>query len=121
MTGPRILVVDDDAGTRTKWRDQLASVPALQAARVEPLGGEELQTAIRLLAQRQLSARDTRRPAEYEPACEFDSCDILLVDYDLIGLANVSAVTGEDVAYLARCYSRVGIIVTLNRGGDNTF
>jgi hypothetical protein len=47
---------------------------------------------------------------------------VLVVDYDLIGLDKHSYITGESIAYLARCYSSCGYIVTLNEfGGSNSF
>ncbi|MBK8180619.1 MAG: hypothetical protein IPK67_17325 [Planctomycetes bacterium] len=38
----------------------------------------------------------------------------MFVDYDLIELDGANYLTGEDVAYLLRCFSKCGVIVLLN-------
>jgi hypothetical protein len=56
-----------------------------------------------------------RRP--WEKPCEFDAADIVLIDYDLVGTDDTksASLTGEGVAYLARCYSDVGVIVAFDQ------
>src|SRR4051812_10875557 len=44
----------------------------------------------------------------------FDDVDILILDYDLRYLVKGEFLTGETVAFLARCYSSCGLIVGLN-------
>src|SRR6202011_5086852 len=69
--------------------------------------------AIVVLERRRREARDGQGTAS--EASLFDEADIVFLDYDLVRLADVEArvagsESGELVAYLARCYSRCGII-----------
>jgi hypothetical protein len=48
-----------------------------------------------------------------------DQASVFIVDYDL--LKSRSFLTGENVAYLARCFSKCGLIIGLNQYGENTF
>ena len=61
------------------------------------------------------------------PSNPLDDVDVLILDYDLYEMGTRGSVkahervTGEEVAYLARCYSRCRAIVGLNQFGENPF
>ena len=51
----------------------------------------------------------------------FDDVDLLVLDYNFIDLDEISGLTGQRLAYLARCYSACKYIVILNQFGTNRF
>jgi hypothetical protein len=50
-----------------------------------------------------------------------DDSHVLVLDYDLLKLGDGSSETGENLAYLARCFSTCGFIVGMNQFGENPF
>lgn len=79
------------------------------------MAGDDLGTAIEKLGERRETARKSRRRAAPLEEHQFDNAAILIIDYDLMDVDSTSSMNGENVAYLARCYSRCGLIVGLNR------
>ena len=91
-------------------------------ARVSALTGNKLKGAIRKLRERERNWADNSRwrPRRYK--AHFDSADILVLDYRLADLYGQDGyMTGEDLAALARRYSRAGPIVSVNRFGAPSF
>ena len=81
---------------------------------------EEFKTIVDTLETRRAQAR-TAEPPAFADTCKLDDADILIVDYDLLSLKSAGVMTGENVAYLARCFSRCGFILGLNQFGVNPF
>src|SRR5712664_2014316 len=120
MTKKTILVCDDNAQVARNWRSQIEKVcPSNFTA--ESLQEDQLITTISQLEERRKNARKPRGVKVTWHANKFDEADILIVDYDLLNLNGQSYLTGENLAYLARCYSRCKLIVGLNEFGTNDF
>ncbi|HEV2398737.1 MAG TPA: hypothetical protein VGS27_17465, partial [Candidatus Sulfotelmatobacter sp.] len=112
MSKQTILVCDDDQTRVDAWQTRLEQLKI--PFRVQGLAGQGLGTAIEALGRRrETSRRSGRRTAWEEQA--FDSAAMLIIDYDLLNVDPTSSMNGENVAYLARCYSHCGLIVGLNR------
>lgn len=125
MTKKRILIFDDDTQRAKGWSDSIRESTSVRRefATPEIIKPPEFQAAIRILNERRKSARKTDDEESIAPI-EFDSADIFLIDFDLFELNEITYITGEEVAYLARCYSRCGIIVGVNqfrKYGDKLF
>ncbi len=115
MTTRKILTFDDEEGRARRWADRLNSLtPIKNLFEVRPLQIVEFAPMVEELRQRRLDARQTRKPHEAAWDHKLDEAAILIVDYDLLKLNKVTFITGEEIAYLARCYSRCGLIVNLN-------
>lgn len=115
-----ILICDDEAGRRDEWKEALEGLrPTLDGWVVELLGSDfadELQT----LKDRELASRTGELDRKAES--RFDAAQVLVVDYDLLQFEGSGWVTGENVAYLARCYSTCEVIVGVNlTGQENPF
>ncbi len=129
-----LLVVDDDPDRGEGWQATLRGVPKVAAEfEVRLLSAEGFSRALEELESRRDAARGDSGgeetgswELELEPN-EVDDADLLVLDYDLYELGNRrqakarERVTGEEVAYLARCYSRCKTIVALNQFGENGF
>ena len=121
-----IVICDDEKDRARRWKERLLALPSVSAAfEVRALEVNEFHAAIRDMQRRQRAARgdDTTRDAQADNA--IDTADVLIVDFDLIGLQVPNSTsgaealgpseTGERIAYLARCYSRCRTIVALNQ------
>ena len=116
-----ILVVDDNQSLVEGMKTRVESATEL-FAKVTTLSGGALKCAIRDLRQREShwATSGSWRPQGYNGS--FDSADILVLDYRLADLYGADAyMTGEDLAALARRYSRAGPIVSVNRFGEQSF
>jgi len=127
MNKKKILICDDDSTMAQNWKKQLDALTSVKREFVvEPLKKKDFEKCISQLEQRRLRARKKPGKSEIEDSIEFDETDILILDYDLLNpkAENSEAekfIEGETVAYLARCYSRCGLIVALNQFGVNSF
>jgi len=128
----RVLICDDERERSQRMAANLARILAdHQGVTVNALTPREFADAIAGLEQRQKKARSnpaaasakmstplsTAKDSDEHP---FDAADILFLDYDLVQLTEVDnyaggSESGERVAYLSRCYSRCGTIVTYNQ------
>jgi hypothetical protein len=119
----RIVVCDDT-------NDPLASVVA-KIEELKPAGSPEVilysgksvtEIARSLEARRRAAAGHSG--ADAAPAWgshQFDAVDLLILDYNYVDLEDASGLTGQRLAYLARCYSGAKFIVVLNQFGKNRF
>jgi hypothetical protein len=105
----RIVIFDDEDGPRQAWGEKIRSVVAAGEFQVDVVGNGDFKAALQVLQSRRAAARK-RLELSDEPTL-FDTAGILFVDYDLFNLHE----TGEEVAYLARCFSKCGIIVAVNQ------
>jgi hypothetical protein len=117
MAKMKLLLCDDDPRRVDGWAHTLNGVAeTARQFEIKPLLKSEFLDSMEELHRRRRDAR-LRKPLKINTT-PFDSADLLVIDYDLIALDNE---TGEDVAYLARCYSHCGLIVMLNEVATNDF
>ncbi len=117
-----ILIYDDDAGTGCRYRERLQALDVVAAQfDVQCVDKECLHATVQELERRRTAARKGNEGQDTCTECSFDRADILFLDFDLVEAGSLGLMTGEALAYLARCYSRCGAIVALNQFGDNTF
>ncbi len=121
----KILIYDDDPETANRWEKELGGLkPVRDVFYVKSITRNDFEKAVSQLENRQRGARSSLAP---EPAWGnnlFDKAAILILDYDLLDVDKKTYLTGETVAYLARCYSSCGLIIAYNqygKYGDNSF
>jgi hypothetical protein len=116
MTRRRVVIFDDEDRFRENWVARLREVPGFEeefealTAKTDAFGAD-----LKVLYNRRLVARQNREVAVSAPL--FDETDILIIDYDLLELNE----TGEEVAYLARCFSQCGTIIAVNQFAKEGF
>lgn len=116
----RVLIFDDDSSVRSEWRDHLSQVDGFDDEfKAETWETERFRDALAGLEKRLEDARGDG--PDWEKGNPLDAVDILFIDYDLLTLYGDKFEVGENVAYLARCYSRCGLIVGVNQYGENEF
>lgn len=115
-----IRVCDDVAGQAKSWVEQVEQVQ--DEFEVQRLAEENLREEIKKLEGRREAARIDGRSQGSQRSL-LDSTAILIVDYDLLKISKDYRLTGENVAYLARCYSGCGLILVVNQFhfGEKTF
>ena len=122
---PNVLVCDDVDSTAGDWEAELKQIDVVEAQfNVTRLLVADFKEAVQELEMRRRAPRDPDGKHSPKPWGEhiFDKAAMIIVDYDLLDLEHDSYLTGENVAYLARCFSRCGTIVALNQfGGENSF
>ncbi len=120
-----VLLCDDETEQAQRCRESLEALCI--DITIKTLVGQELLDQVDILDQRAVQARHgadrptsrakKAKPRPWERQCEFDRADVVLIDYDLVGTDDTrsASLTGEGVAYLARCYSDVGVIVAFDQ------
>src|SRR4051794_31495141 len=117
MAGKRtILVCDDRPSSIEAWTRRLKSPAVGSGFVIKTLDdSEHFDEEVKKLEARRDSAKTWSDDHEWTNATAtiFDDADILVIDFDLYELSK--GATGERISYLARCYSRCGLIVALNQ------
>jgi len=116
----KILVYDDEKQFTETLQARIAGVAALKGSfRVTPLKQDDFAASVAALSDRQKAFRTSREVGTDQ--LPLDDADILVVDYDLLSSNAGPLLTGETVAYLARCFSSCGLIIGVNQYGENPF
>jgi hypothetical protein len=129
-----ILVCDDDASRVEMWANDIRQVDSVaETFDVRALQPHQFADAFRALVGRKASARTGQLERAEGPVPDalsaVDSADLLVVDYDLTPVADrtpdpvedkraldeLIGKTGEEFAYLARCFSTAAGIVVVNQ------
>jgi hypothetical protein len=120
----QILLLDDEKGSGLEWKKRLEdlwkSLGLEQNFEAFALSPSDLNEALKGLHSRRSAARENPLDVS-DDENRFDLADILFVDYDLFHVSDSEEsgstfdLTGATVAYLARCFSRCGLIVSVNQ------
>ncbi len=115
-----IFVYDDERQIGKRWQKDLLNIPSVRSAfDVEDLDADFTQAVTELEERRRDARKKDGAPLTSNP---FDRASVLIIDFDLFRNENARYLTGEEVAYLARSYSRCGVIIGINQfGKDNPF
>lgn len=114
----KIAVFDDEKRQRKRWHKHLEELN--RGDDVLEMHPDEFRGQVDALESRRRESRNNnvKTVEECGKESEFDTIDILIVDYDLLQSMELS---GEDIAYLVRCYSKCGLVLALNQFGDKRF
>src|SRR5262245_57675708 len=112
-----IVVCDDKETPFAGVVKKLEKLKPRGSPKIELYSGEHVTKLARALELR----RKKDRNAPYRVKHQVDTIDLLIWDYNVKDLSNAMGLTGERLAYLARCYSNSSYIVVLNQFGKNRF
>jgi len=108
-----VVFVDDDDRLLDEWRGKWQEAcPKGKAVLEDNKTADTKSEIFQLSTARHGTRKDPRHVVAETPL--FNKADLVLVDYDLIELEQSTALTGEDIAYLLRCFTTCGVIVLLN-------
>lgn len=120
-----IRVYDDVEGRGERYAERLRKLEVVRRSfdEVESIRHKDLREELQALRTRQTR---TRRGEKWDDeTLILDETSILILDFDLLKTFEETFLTGEEVAYLARCFSECGLLVGLNidiqKAGENPF
>jgi hypothetical protein len=110
----KILFFDDDERRARRWAEELERLPIVNRDfDVQHMTIGDFKLAKEDLNGRRKKAREKEGGRATDWSHSLDQVAILIVDFDLLQFD--ADVTAESIAYLARCYSRCGLVVALNQ------
>lgn len=122
MSKEKILVYDDETSVGEGYVDRLKKLESVtNAFDVEIFDEGEFSESLKTLKERQKYLREGK---SWEGDTSIlDSTSIFIIDFDLINPLKPSGLvsSGEEVAYLTRCFSKCGMVVGLNLVRGNVF
>jgi hypothetical protein len=110
----KIVFVDDNDTFLDDCRARFKRGCPGKGVQIEENDRDTTQRAVLSLDQARRKTREGKELAVADGADLFNDADIVIVDYDLMELEATTALTGEDIAYLVRCFSTCGFVVLLN-------
>jgi len=117
----KVVLIDDEEKKVDLWLNDLQALqmPQFSFERAAP---DQVVEYLNALDKRRLAAE--KDESVFDVQCEFDEADVIVVDFDLRYLRDHQGfATGEEIAYAARMFTRVAIIVVVNHPaiGPNDF
>lgn len=113
----KIIVCDDKEAPLSGVVKRLEKLKPVKSPEIKLYSGDSVTRLARTLELRRKKDRKAPKWGDHE----FDTVDLLVLDYNFKDLTNAMGLTGERLAYLARCYSNTCFIVVLNQFGKNRF
>ncbi|MDY2564055.1 hypothetical protein SON66_12350 [Pseudomonas syringae] len=113
----RVLILDDETSRANLWKK---SLDALVHGEIVVFDPGQVSQLIGELHRARYGSRD----GGYQPVESLEKYDLIIVDYDLLGLEMerpAAWATGAELAYSMRLMSKVGPIVVVNQFGTNAF
>ncbi|MED7670775.1 hypothetical protein GXB78_26595 [Pseudomonas moraviensis subsp. stanleyae] len=114
----KILILDDETDRAESWKKKIEGYGDFDV--IVP-GTGEVSSIIADLHTKRLESRKEH----FNPSEALSGYDLVMVDYDLLGLETVAGgsawSTGAEVAYAGRLMCDVGPIVVVNQFGTNSF
>ncbi|WP_434629817.1 hypothetical protein J3P84_09935 [Pseudomonas sp. Z1-29] len=116
----KFLILDDETGRAETWADTIRKF-LVDGSEVKVFNRDEVSDVINEIQQKRIEARNGR----FESVKALDGYDLVIIDYDLLGLdssgGNAGWSTGAEIAYAARLMCDVGPLVVVNQYGNNSF
>jgi hypothetical protein len=121
MSKRKILIFDDEEKNRERYVKELNKTADLSKKfQVESILKEDFLKEWKILISRYRNLRET--DGKNTEVSIFDDTAVLIIDYDLVKASGSSDyLTGENVSYLARCFSKCHFIVGFTQFGTNYF
>lgn len=120
MSKKKILVFDDEAEIGRAYINGLKAIPNLSASfEIQSLTTNDFGDQLEALRNRRQMAR---KKNSWTDNIILDETSIFIIDFDLVNLEGDRAfITGEELAYLTRCFSGCDVIVGLTQYRNNIF
>ncbi len=110
----KMLIYDDEEQFKNKLKESLANLTILKDFEIVTMSQEDFEISMESLNKRQIALRNQGKWNEDETPTILDDTSIFVIDFDLVKYKD-PFLTGEAVAYLARCFTRCGLIVGVNQ------
>ncbi|MDR9750994.1 hypothetical protein RG836_06015 [Pseudomonas sp. SZMC_28357] len=113
----KILILDDETNRAKLWKESLDKFVKGEVVVYQP---NEVSSLIGELHRSRLASRGEK----FIPVEALNGFDLVIIDYDLLGLEMESPAawaTGAELAYSIRLMSEVGPVIVVNQFGTNAF
>ena len=118
----KIIVFDDEPSLAEGYVDRLEEVKAVSRDfDVESVTPNQFPEIMNILKGRQLGLRLKSRNKHVDLHTPFDDADVAIIDYYLLRDPKSALMTGENVAYLVRCFSDCKLLIGLNQFSRSNF
>lgn len=116
----RFLILDDETSRAETWAETIRQFLAADDEVVVFERGQ-VSDVINEIQQKRFEARN----GNFESVLALEGYDLVIIDYDLLGLesngGSAGWSTGAEIAYAARLMCDVGPLVVVNQYGNNSF
>lgn len=122
MSNGRIVIYDDETRSGEQYLETLNESESITRnfENIESIESRKFLEELNLLKKRQLDLRNGK--SWTGESSLFDEISVFIIDYDLVKASDSgSFLTGENVSYYVRCFSKCRIIIGLNQFGTNNF
>lgn len=122
MSNGSIVIYDDEKRSGEQYLETLKESKYINKyfEEIKSIESREFLQELNLLKRRQLDLRDGE--SWTDESSLFDEISVFIIDYDLVKASDGgSFLTGENVSYYVRCFSKCRIIIGLNQFGTNNF
>ena len=110
----KILIYDDEERFKRRLEEGLSGLSVLKHEfAISSMSEQDFEEAMNSLRYRQMELRD--HGGWTDEGNPLDDIAIFVIDYDLVLNKKDPFLTGETVAYMARCFSQCGLIVAVNQ------
>jgi len=107
----KILIYDEEEVFKAKLEASVRKVPGLSDNfQIDSMSDGEFDRSLESLKERRI---ELRKRGAWDGRMSLDEVDIFVIDYDLF--ERYPRLNGEEMAYLARCFSECGLIVGVNQ------
>jgi hypothetical protein len=121
MSKRKILIFDDEESNREKYVKELnKTVDLSKKFQIESIQKEDFLREWNILVSRYRNLRETKK--KKDETSVLDDTSVFIIDYDLIKASDSSGyLTGENVSYLVRNFSKCLFIIGFTQFGTNYF
>ncbi|MGR1216556.1 hypothetical protein ACUYGA_06770 [Metapseudomonas otitidis] len=113
----KVLILDDETRRAEDWK---VKINFILECEIDVFSVDQVADLISKFHQSRFDSRGEK----YSEVTEYNEYDLVIVDYDLLGLQMdkpAAWATGAELAYCMRIMSSVGFIVVVNQFGTNSF
>jgi len=118
-----MVILDDIKDNGLRYAENLSKLNSISANfDIEVMREKDFHLEMKDLESRRKILREGKTPNN--DLSTLDRTSIFIIDFDLVYFSDKSFLTGENVSYLARCFSKCGLIIGLNqymRPHENVF
>jgi len=110
----KMIILDDIRTHGLRYAEKLSRLKPISANfEIEVMCEEDFYLEMKALESRRKALREGKNPNT--DLASLDETSIFIIDFDLVYFSDKSFLTGENISYITRCFSKCGLIIGLNQ------